>query len=146
MITRHATVLVADELYYNLTGKAVLQGIYHGDISIWSDPNIIGQLIFFFMAETDVSEPFRSLTVEVTLPGNNPVRGTVPIQWPNPVTTDPHRPRLNIRWPLLIPTPTLRPGRIDAKLIHESGEIIVGAPWIMLNPASPSAIPPTKPN
>ena len=85
------------------------------------------------MAETDLDDPFRSLDLEVTLPGSEPVRQSVPVAWPvQPETAG--RSKIFVRWPLLISMPTLRPGRIDAKVIHDAGEIVIGAPWITLNP------------
>lgn len=136
---RQATLLVADEIYYNLHGKAILHGIYHADLTLNASSVVVPQLIFLFMAESELTDPFRSVAVEVTLPGNEPVRQQVPVMWPAQIPAQPGRSRIFVRWPLLIGTPTLRPGRIDAKFIHEGGEIIVGAPWIVLNP--PSAAP-----
>jgi len=132
---RQASLLVADEIYYNLHGKAILQGIYHGDLTIPADPSVAPQLIFFFMGETDVSDPFQTLAVEVTLPGAEPVRNFVGVMPPEFVTNaSAGRTRLYFRHPLLIQAPVLKPGKIDAKVIHEKGEISVGAPWISLNP------------
>jgi hypothetical protein len=134
MISRHATLLVADEIFYNLHGKAILQGIYHGDLTIPTNPSVSPQLIFYFMAETDIASPFRSLFAEVTLPGNPPVRNSVALIPPEIfANVDKSRTRAYYRHPLLVQSPMLRPGRIEAKLIHESGEIAVGAPWIVLN-------------
>lgn len=134
MILRHATLLVADEIYYNLHGKAILQGIYHGDLTIPTNPSISPQLIFYFMAETDIADPFRSLTAEVTLPGNPPVRNPVALIPPEIfANVDKSRTRAYYRHPFLVQSPMLRPGKIEAKLIHENGEIAVGAPWIVLN-------------
>lgn len=131
---RSAALLVADEIYYNLHGKAILQGIYHSDLTLNGPTAVVPQLIFFFMGESEMADPFRSVTVEVTLPGNEPIRQQVPVVFPMPPL--PGRSRVFVRWPLLIGAPTLRPGRIDAKLIHDKGEIIVGAPWIV-QPAQP---------
>jgi hypothetical protein len=140
-MARQASLLIADEIYYNLYGKAILQGIYGGDLTIAADPSVSPQLIFYFMGETDISEPFQSMAVEVTLPGNPPVRSFVPVMPPEFIKSiSVGRTRLYYKHPLLIQTPVLRPGKIDAKIIHESGEISVGTPWIVLNP--PSETPP----
>lgn len=137
-MARQASLLVADEIYYNLYGKAILQGIYSGDLTIPVDPSSSPQLIFYFMAETDLSEPFQSLAIEVILPGNQPIRNFVPVPPPDFVrSVSPGRTRAYYRHPLLIPAPVLRPGKIEAKIIHERGELIVGAPWIALNPSPP---------
>jgi hypothetical protein len=137
-MTRQASLIVADEIYYNLYGKAILQGIYHADLTIPIDPSLSPQLIFYFMAETDIAEPFRMLIAEVTLPGNAPVRNPVNLIPPQAlIGLSPDRSRAFYRHPLLVSGPLLHPGRIEAKLIHESGEITVGAPWIVLNSPPP---------
>jgi hypothetical protein len=138
-MARQAALLVADEIYYNLVGKAILHGIYHSDLLIPTEPSIAPQLLFYFMMETDLSDSFKSLAVEVTLPGNAPVRQPVPITFPIPTAQHEGRARLFYRHPMLIQAPTLRQGRIIVKVIHESGEIIVGAPWIGLLATTPSA-------
>jgi len=138
-MARQANLIVADEIYYNLHGKAILQGIYHSDLTIQVNPSFSPQLIFYFMAETDIASPFRTLTAEVTLPGNPPVRNSVNLVPPEAfANVDRSRSRAYYRHPLLVQAPLLRPGRIEAKLIHESGEIAVGAPWIVLNVPLPA--------
>ena len=133
-MARQASLLMADEIYYNLYGKAILQGVYQGDIRIPTDPSFSHQFIFYFMAETDSTDPFRSLVAEVTLPGNPTVREVVGLIPPEVIKNASKEARAFYRHPLLVRTPTLRPGRIEAKMIHESGEIIVGAPSILLIP------------
>jgi hypothetical protein len=134
MADRHASLLVADEIYFNLYGKALLHGIYHHDLGIAVDPSSAPQLVFFFIAETDLSDPFQSFAVEVTLPGSEPIRNEVPfVPAPVVVAANPGKTRIPYRHPLLVPAPVLRPGQIKAKLIHEKGEIIVTAPWIVQN-------------
>jgi hypothetical protein len=133
-MARQATLLVADEIYYNLHGKAILQGIYHTDLIIPINPTTVPQLIFYFMMETDAADAFRSLAVEVKLPESTPVRHQVFVTFPVP----PFEGRkVFYRHPLLVQGPTLRPGRIEAKVIHEEGEILVGAPWIAPIPVLP---------
>jgi hypothetical protein len=134
MADRQASLLVADEIYFNLYGKAILQGIYHNDLGIAADPSPTPQLVFFFIAETDASDPFQSFAVEVTLPGSTPIRNQVALVPPTIVAAaNPGRTRLTYRQPLLVPMPLLRPGEIKAKLIHEKGELMVTAPWIIYN-------------
>jgi hypothetical protein len=138
-MARQASLLVADEIFYNLHGKAVLQGIYNADLVLNAQSAVVPQLIFFFMAESDLNDPFRSVVVEVTLPGNEPIRQQVPIALPLQTSAPPGRTKIFVKWPLLIGGPTLRPGHIEAKFIHEGGEIIVGAPWIVLRSAPSDA-------
>src|SRR5271165_6847267 len=77
MPERQAMVLVADEVFFNLNGKAVLQGIYNSDLVIIDEEIKAPQLILYFMIETDLSEPFQSLAIEITLPGSAPIRQPV---------------------------------------------------------------------
>jgi hypothetical protein len=145
-VARQASLLVADEIFFNLHGKAILHGIYNTDLIINADQMTIAQLIFYFSIETELSEPFLSLSAEVTLPGTDPVQQMVLVPPPQFVTAqaraNPERSRWYTRYPLLISGPVLRPGRIGARVIHESGDIIVNAPWIV----SSVATQPTKPN
>jgi hypothetical protein len=136
---RQATVIIADEIYYNLYGKAILQGIYNTDLVIPVNPSTAPQLLFFFIIETDIGDPFNSLSVEVALPEEAvPVKNFVmipPVQWMEAqAKAQPERTTFTVRHPLLIPAPVLRVGRIVAKVIHERGEILVSPQWISLNP------------
>jgi hypothetical protein len=136
-MVRQASLILADEIYYNLYGKAILQGIYSADIAIPANPSVVPQLIFYFMAEADVSDPFHSMTFEVTFPEGEPIRHVAPVLAPEVIkATFPGRKRLGYRYPFLVQAPTLRPGKIEAKLIHEKGEIEIAAPWIAFNHSS----------
>lgn len=139
---RQATVLIADEIYFNLYGKAILQGIYNNDLTIPKDQTTVLQLVFYFAVETDTADPFHSLFVEATLPGAEPVRNLVFIPPPQLIAdqarTHPERVRHYVRHALLVPTPMLRPGRIEAKAIHEKGEIPVITQWIVLASPEPT--------
>jgi hypothetical protein len=138
-MSRQATLIIADEVYFNLYGKAILQGIYSNDLVIPTNPSTAPQLLFYFIIETETSEPFQSLSVEVTLPEATPVRNFVMIPPPQffiaHAQANPERTRITIRHPMLMSAPVLRPGRIDAKAIYEAGEIAITPQWITLNPA-----------
>lgn len=125
---RQASVIVCDDVLYNMNGKAFLNGIYSGDIVIAADPTNLTQLIFYFIAETDLSEPFTSLFAEITLPGGPTIRSLIPS---NPPLQLSGRSRLVVKWPIALTFPVLRPGKISIKLIHESGELPVFGPWIV---------------
>jgi hypothetical protein len=129
-MARQASLLVADEIFFNLQGKAILHGIYTGDLVIATVPAALAQLIFFFNAETDLSTPFKSLAVQVTLPESQTVTHVIPIE-PHASQLLTERTTLFIRYPMFLPNPILRPGRIVAKLVHDRGEISVSAPWIV---------------
>jgi hypothetical protein len=128
MAGRSAVLLAADEVLYTLNGKIHLQGVYTGNIFINFTPSYIAQLVLMFIVETDSHEPFQSLTLEATLPGGGPVRTTVPLVGGMGIPGG----RITIKYPLLI-SQALMPGRIEAKVIHEHGEIWVNAPHIQLN-------------
>jgi hypothetical protein len=130
MIPRQATVLVCDELLISVTGKFTLLGNYTGDISIPTVPTIVPQLVFYFIIESDINDVYRSLSLQVALPKSPPIVQPLPIILQTP--TQPDRSRWTMRWPLLVSQPTLNPGRIETKVIHESGEIVAGTPWIVL--------------
>src|SRR5580698_6532518 len=107
-MARQAMLLVADEIYYNLQGKITLQGIYHSELNIPADPVSASQLIFLFTVETDISDPFRSLAVEITLPGSGPVRNQVLVVYPVPPSLIRQgSTKFFYRHPLLISSPIL---------------------------------------
>lgn len=145
MTTRQAMVLVADEVYFNLHGKAILQGIYNSDLVITAEEVKTPQLVFYFTIETDVSDPFQQLSIEITFPGSDPIRQLVSVPPPQILElqgkADPTRSRWYTKHPVLVPAPVLRPGRIEVKVIHESGEIRVMAPWIVNAAARPALAP-----
>jgi hypothetical protein len=128
MTERTAYLLVADDLRFALTGKLDLHGIYTGDIVIPSEKLVANQLVFLWMLETDVKDPFQLLTLEITLPQAEPNRFSLSL----PAQTIPEgRTRWHMKHPQLIQPAILRPGRIEAKVIHEKGEIPVTGPWII---------------
>lgn len=136
----NATLLVCDDLLYSLTGKINLFGIYTGDIGVPLQMQATGQLVFLFLLEGDLSERPGRVTLEVSLPGeSSPNRLDVgPLAVP---AAAPGRTRWNLRLPFLVAQPVLRPGRIEAKIIHGKDEISVRGPWITLTGAAPTPTP-----
>ena len=132
MTERHASVLVADELLTSLNGKQVLSGIYTSDIVIPSSGTTTSQLVFFFIIETDIDAPFDEITIELTLPGEPPISIPSPKLAPPLSPGDRKKPsRQILRVPALLNFPRLNAGKIQAKIIHDKGEINVAAPWII---------------
>jgi hypothetical protein len=127
---RKATFCICDEVLISLNGKFNALGMYISDIAIPVAPSTVSQLVFLFHIECSLADPFRSLTAEIILPGEEPRRMPVPFKLPQLIPR--HRTRFNIRWPFLIQLPVLRPGRIEAKVIHDKGEIIAGYQWIVM--------------
>jgi hypothetical protein len=134
---RTASVIVSDDCTYSLNGKISLFGIYNTDIRITSDPTYAFQLVFTFIIETEPYDPFRTLTTLVTLPGGDSRYLDLFPTHLVPGIGDQRR--WWVKSPLLFPNPILRPGFIEAKVIHEQGEITTAAPAIVL--ASPPEPP-----
>jgi hypothetical protein len=136
MILRTASVLVCDEILFNITGKAFLQGIYPIDITIPGDELVMNQLVFYFSAETDKKKPFKTVALKVVLPGEKPTQIDVPFAAPlSSSNTD--RPKMVLRAPLLVQQMVLRPGKIETKVITESEELDAGGIWITSVPKRP---------
>ena|ERR1700719_963126 len=137
-MARQASVLISDDFYVSLVGKFVVQGVYTSDIIIPTDQIIAAQLVFLFQIETDVSDLFEKLQVQVTLPGQTPKTADIPIM---PFVPGAGRTRWLVHWPLLVQQAVLRPGRIETKVIHEKGEILTTSPWISLATQAPPSQP-----
>lgn len=133
---RVASLIVADDILFSIGGKAYLQGVYLNDLSIPAKGILIPQLAVMFSATADGEDQFESVTLEVTLPENEPVRMTMPVQ---KVPVPEGRRRISYFWPMMLRSIVLNPGKIGAKVIHERGEIDIVSLWITLVP--PSAIP-----
>lgn len=139
MTGRQAFLIVADDVQVGLTGKLNIHGVYTGDIGIPNTSVRAPQLVFIFVAEADLTDPFRSITLEVTIPGNDSRRVTLPVP-PIPQPVGQGRTRQTFRHPFLVQWLTLKPGHIEAKVIHEKGEIVVSSPWITQLESTPPAI------
>ena len=70
-MSRQATVVVADDALYSLSGKLNLSGVYGTDISIPFDPTHAAQLIFCFIIEAEPDDPYQQIVVRVELPGGD---------------------------------------------------------------------------
>ncbi len=134
---RQVSVLVADDIRTEISGKFVIIGAYTQDIRIASDPFYAWQLWFLFEIESDIDDPFLYLVLEVTLPEQPTVSLHVPETtlraWSQAA---PGRSRRKLTQPLVVHPAVVRPGRIIARMVHERGGTEAVAPWIAL--ASPS--------
>jgi hypothetical protein len=134
---RQAALLVADEVTFSLNGKLNIFGTYTADIGIQTNPTPLTQLIFLFVIETDPGDPYVRLEVNVTLPGGDQRHQSIITS--RLIATPSDQRRWILRYPFLFTNPILRPGPIEAKVIHDQGEIIAAAPSIvMIPPLSPS--------
>jgi hypothetical protein len=99
---------------------------------------VVVQLVFLFIVETEIDDPFERIQLQITLPGQATATLDVPV---TPMgQPPPGRTRWFTKFPFLLQQPALRPGRIEAKVVHEKGEIPTAVPWISLaQQASPVA-------
>jgi hypothetical protein len=138
---RQASVFVADDWTTSIGGKTSISGVYATDIYIPMEPYFAVQLVFVFLIETDPNDPFQTLVLQVKLPGGEPKSMALPLHTFRDGVSD--QVKWCLKYPLLYPTPVLRPGQIEAKVIHERGEIICSAaPFIVLRP--PAGAPSTS--
>jgi hypothetical protein len=138
---RQASVLMADDMAVSVVQKITLTGIYTKDIIIPIEPYMAEQFVFLFSLETDVSNPFQQIQLQITFPKQEPVAINVP---PPSVSDLPEgHNRLVVRQPFLIQRSLLCPGQILAKVTHENGEIeIRSLPWISLQQQPVQSTPP----
>jgi hypothetical protein len=134
MSNRQATVLVADDWVTALSGKVTISGVYGTDMSIPVDPFMASQLVFAFVIETSPEDPYQSIEIRVTLPGGDTRSLHLPVG--KFISGEADKKRWCLKYPLLFRNPVLRPGPIEAKVIHEKGEIITAAPFVILTHAA----------
>jgi hypothetical protein len=125
----NASLLVCDDLLYSLAGKLTLLGVYTGDISIPAPTWTVGQLVFLFLMNGDLTErPTQPLDLEVTLPGSAPQTMVFPTSFaPSPASG---RTKWFLRTPFLLQNVILRPGRIAANVKHGDFVMNPGSPWV----------------
>jgi hypothetical protein len=127
---RQAVVLACDDLLVSLNGKLAISGLYTGDILIPSQPFLLAQLIFLFVIEGTVDDLPKLLTLEIQLPGQPSIQNRIDLP-PGGIQPESERARWTLKMPLRIAPALLSEGRIEAKVIHENGEISARAPWIV---------------
>jgi len=127
---RQAFVIVCDDLLVSLSGKMTVIGVYTNDLGIPSEEHRVNQLVFLFIIEGDLNDPLKSLKVRVKMPSGSSGEGEILV--PSDAFPDaPGRKRWIARLPLVMPFPILTPGKIEATVIHDQGEIEVVTPWIV---------------
>lgn len=128
---RKAFVVFCDEFHFNLTGKAILSGVYLHDILIFGQQTIIPQMVFFFQFEAEVKRPFKSILLRVKFPEQeNAYEMNVPIDFVS-FNSEPRRTKIVYKQPFLIQSPILRPGRLEASVVDEDGIMDAGGIWIV---------------
>lgn len=127
----HATVLVCDDIRFELDWKILIVGLYTSDIGIPFSP-FVANLSFLFIVETDIKRPPTKISFEVTLPEQNPVRHDFPV---SPIPEMPGRTTFIIRQLVRVPGAVLIPGRIQTRVIlNDAEEINAVSNWIVQNP------------
>jgi hypothetical protein len=135
---RSATLLACDDIRIEANGKLIIIGVYTGNIVLLA-PEMPGtNLTFMFNLDVPIDEVPKNVAFEVVLPGEEPDRHALEITGPK---LEPHHTRWCLKQVVVAAGKTLRPGRIDAKVVCDGEEIRVSAPWIVApqNPEATSA-------
>jgi hypothetical protein len=130
MTERQAMFFICDDVLIALNGKYTVSGIYTGDIIINQDPTQLLQLVVMFEIRTPIDNPFRTLVLHVSLPGEESPRRLELPPFPSPPKL-PERTAILHRFPFLITNPILRSGPIEVKVLHEEGELSAGKQWVV---------------
>jgi hypothetical protein len=144
MTERTAHVIACDDIRREVGGKFILIGMYTGSIVIHADEFATPQLVFLFLITTELDDPYQALACEVTLPGAETLRQEIPvINRPADVQLRKLGARRRVhRVPMFVRGPILRQGRIEAKIVHEKGELpAIGMPFIIRALDHPTAAP-----
>jgi hypothetical protein len=130
MTEQFATFFLCDDLLVALTGKFTALGIYTGDIVIPTEPFTMPQLVAVFDIQTPIQKPFRSLMLQITLPGEKSPRQLdisstlLPGQIPGRTT-------IRMRTPFLIQQAVLNSGAINASVVHDGKMLAAGKQWVV---------------
>ena len=137
-MTIHASVLVADDLLYSVSGKITITGAYPNDIMIFGEENHATQIVFLFHVEGTQAELPRNFRFEIALPGEPPriKESPVPIGWQVPEG----REKWVVTMPIQITGAILRLGKIEARVVivgeTEEETIEIAAPSIISAPSA----------
>jgi hypothetical protein len=129
MISRDAMFFLCDDVLVALSGKMTIAGMYTSDIIIPNEGIQIAQLVAVFTIRTPMETPFQKLVLQISMPGEeNPQQ--IDLSGQSKSASIPGRTTLNYKLPFLIGNPILHSGPIEAKVIHESGEMLAGRHWV----------------
>src|ERR1700719_4006962 len=133
MDDRQAMFFICDEVLVALNGKYTISGLYTGDITVPQVPMQIPQLVAMFEIKTAIDNPFKSLILQVSIPGEIAPRQldlSAAVQAGQAMPVIPGRTMAIYRFPFLIQGLILQSGPIEAKVICEDGEILAGTQWV----------------
>ena len=130
MSERKAAFLVCDDVLVSLNGKYFFNGVYTGDIVIPLSELQVSQLVVVFIFSTPIAKPFKTLKLQVQLPGEQNPR-LLDASASLGALLQSGRTLQQFRIPFHIASPILRPGAIEMKILHEEGETLAGRQWIV---------------
>jgi hypothetical protein len=136
-VERRASVIVCDDILFGMTGKVFLQGVYTTDIIISGTELTLPQLVFYFSIESSKENLFKKLILKIAPPTLPPLHQEIPIQNIQQLT-NPDRPKMIVRAPMMFQQIVLRPGKIETLVITESEELDAGGIWITSAHTNPS--------
>lgn len=143
-MSAQATLIVCDDVRLEMTGKAIIVGMYTTDIVIPAPEITVSHLYFLYIYECPIEERPTKLAIELTLPGERP------ILWdahPGVGTVALPEERRWLIYRQIVPVfgGVLRPGRIETRITTDRGDIDIRAPWIVQGQPMPEAMPASEP-
>lgn len=139
MVALSGSMIVADDIRREASGKLIVVGVYINDISIATEPWYAPLAVLFNIEAPHPHHPY-SIEIEVTLPGEPPRRWNYPLTWPDlpPNFSYEERPKWSLKVPFYLGIATLRQGPITGSVTAD-GETTSFAPlWIQLQPPPPN--------
>jgi hypothetical protein len=139
--TLRGTVIVADDIRMELSGKLFVVGLYTDDITLPFEPFIAPQMSVLFTVEAAHPEHPKFLNFSITLPGEKIMEWTQPLNWPQqpelPSDTPEHliRKRWTVKVPYNLGIVTLRSGPIETRIWYDKNVVIPTRYWIRHTPA-----------
>ena len=138
----NAMLLVCDEANMSLTsGKHNLIGIYTGEIGIPKEPQILNQIVFYFVIDCDLTKLPPVMIVEITIPGDTPKQLPIPMLPTPPMPIPPNRTRGVLQIPFAMRSLNVRAGRIEGRVIYGSEVVPVLGPMLTVSPPVTSEAP-----
>jgi hypothetical protein len=143
-MSAQASLIVCDDIRFEITGKAIIVGMYTSDIVIPAPEYTIPQLFFLYFYECPIEERPTRIAIQLTLPGQPPI-----LWQASPAIESVAIPegRRGFIYRQIVPAlgAVLRPGRIEARITTDRGDIDVRAPWIVQGQPMPVPNPSLEP-
>lgn len=134
----NVSVITCDDIRLEATGKAMLIGVYPGDLSIPTETATTPHINFFFSVDGELATRPGEIKFQVKLPEQEAADTTVSqLAQIAPVEG---RTRWSVRHGMGFANAVLRPGRILATVIVDGEEYSAAAPWVVFVPPPTPAI------